>query len=56
MALDEPLVDEKPVQVNEIGLLIAEEAEPWVDEMTIDYVKDPDREGFTIKGSGEDCC
>ena len=56
MALDEPLVDEKPVQVNDIGFLIADEAEPWVDEMTIDYVKDPYREGFTIKGPAEDCC
>jgi Fe-S cluster assembly iron-binding protein IscA len=55
MALDEPQGSEKPVQVNNVGLLIADSVEPWIDQMTIDYAKDPYQEGFTITGPEESC-
>ena len=55
MALDEPQENEKPVQVNDVGLLITDTVEPWVDEMTIDYARDPYQEGFTITGPEETC-
>lgn len=55
MALDEPKEDEKPVEVNGIGVLIADFVRPFMDGTTIDYVKNPDGEGFTISGSGGSC-
>jgi Fe-S cluster assembly iron-binding protein IscA len=55
MALDEPQESEKPVQVNDVSLLITDTVEPWIDQMTIDYAKDPYQEGFTITGPEESC-
>ena len=55
MALDEPEENEKPVEVNGIGVLIADFARPFMDGITIDYTKNPDGEGFIIKGSGDSC-
>jgi Fe-S cluster assembly iron-binding protein IscA len=54
MALDEPKDNERPIDVNGIGVLIEEKALPLVDGLTVDYVIDPDGEGFTISG-GADC-
>ena len=55
MALDEPGDDEKALQVNGIDVLIADFVKPFVDGMTIDYVKLPHGEGFTIVGAGGAC-
>ena len=55
MALDEPKENEKPMDVNGINVLIEAEALPLVDSLTVDYVSDPDGEGFTIVG-GSSCC
>jgi Fe-S cluster assembly iron-binding protein IscA len=55
MALDEPKEDEKPVDVNGIGVLIADFARPFTDGTTIDYVIRPDGEGFMINGPGDSC-
>ncbi len=55
MALDEPKADEKPVQVNGISVLIAEIAKPFVDNATVDYVKEPYGEGFVITESEASC-
>ena len=55
MALDEPKENEQPVNVNGIDVLVEDEARPLVEDTTIDYIENPDGEGFIIKGSG-DCC
>ena len=51
MALDEPKENEKPMDINGINVLIEESALPLVDGVTVDYVTDPDGEGFTIIGA-----
>ena len=55
MALDEPEDQEQPVNVNGIDVLIADFARPFVDGKTIDYVKQPQGEGFIISGAGGNC-
>ena len=55
MALDEPKENEQPVNVNGIDVLVEDEARELVDGTTIDYVNNPDDEGFIIRGSKE-CC
>jgi Fe-S cluster assembly iron-binding protein IscA len=55
MALDEPKENEKPVEINGIGVLIEEFTRPLMDDITIDYIKRPDGEGFIIEGSGGSC-
>ena len=55
MALDEPAENEQPVNVNGIGLLIAESAAPWVEDATVDYIKDEYREGFVITSAAGSC-
>jgi Fe-S cluster assembly iron-binding protein IscA len=55
LALDEPKDNEKPVDINGIGVLIADVAEPWVDGTTVDYIKNNYREGFTVTGLQESC-
>jgi Fe-S cluster assembly iron-binding protein IscA len=55
LALDEPRANEQPVEVNGIGLLIADEERPLVDGATVDYVKDDGREGFTIGDADASC-
>lgn len=51
LALDEPNENEQPLRINGIDVLIEESARLWVDEATVDYVKDDYSEGFVIKGS-----
>ena len=55
MALDELKDNEQPVHVNGIDVLIADFTRPFVDGTTIDYIKQPHGEGFTITGSGGTC-
>jgi Fe-S cluster assembly iron-binding protein IscA len=55
LALDEPKDNEEPVRANGIDLLVAELAKPFVEDATVDYVKDPYSEGFVITGAGGDC-
>jgi Fe-S cluster assembly iron-binding protein IscA len=55
LALDEPKENEKPVDINGIGVLIADAAEPWVEGTTVDYVKNWHKEGFIVTGSQESC-
>jgi Fe-S cluster assembly iron-binding protein IscA len=55
MALDELKENEKPVEVNGIGVLIEDFARPFADGTTIDYIIRPDGEGFIINGPGGEC-
>ena len=55
MALDEPQENEKPVQINGVGVLISESDMPYMDDTTVDYVTQTYYEGFTITGSGKSC-
>jgi len=55
LALDEPKEDEKPVDVNGIGLLIGDTVEPWIDGSTVDYVEDVYRKGFTVTSDRDSC-
>jgi len=55
MALDEPKANEKPVTVNGIDVLVADSVMPFVDDSTVDYVKQLYNEGFIINRSGCSC-
>ncbi len=55
LALDEPKADETPIKVNGIDVLVAEMAKPFADNATVDYVKEPYGEGFTITDSEASC-
>lgn len=55
MALDEPEDNEQPVQVNGIDVLIEDTAKPFTDGMKVDYVKEPQGEGFVVSGAGGEC-
>jgi Fe-S cluster assembly iron-binding protein IscA len=54
LALDEPNENELPVEVNGIDVLIADMARPFVEDATVDYVKDEYREGFVVT-TGDSC-
>ena len=51
MALDEPMENEKPVQVNGIDILIEDIVKSLTEETVIDYVDEPSGRGFLIKGA-----
>ena len=51
MALDEPVDNEKPVQVNGIDVLITDMHRSMVDSTVIDYVDGPSGTGFLVKGA-----
>ena len=51
MALDEPDVDEKPVEIKGVNVLITDRVKQYFEDATIDYLKDDHREGFTITPS-----
>ena len=56
MALDEPEENEKPVQINGLDVLIADFVRPFTDGNILDYVKNPNGEGFIIAPeSGSNC-
>ena len=55
MALDEPEDNEQPVNLNGIDVLITDFARPFVDGTTIDYIRQPQGEGFIITGAGVGC-
>jgi len=55
MALDEPKETEQPVEVNGIGVLLDDAARPYVDGTTVDYIKQPNGEGFVFTGAGSSC-
>jgi Fe-S cluster assembly iron-binding protein IscA len=55
MALDEPEENEQPVEVNGVGVLVADFARPFVEGTVVDYVKQPYGEGFVITGAGGAC-
>lgn len=57
MALDEPLENEQPLQINGLNVLISDNVIPFTDGNTLDYVKYADGEGFIITPeSGASCC
>jgi Fe-S cluster assembly iron-binding protein IscA len=55
MALDEPDDDETPVTVNGIGVLVSEPVQPYVKGTIIDYIVEPQGEGFVLKGRKNNC-
>ncbi len=55
LALDEPKADEQPIQVNGINVLVADIAKPFVDNATVDYVKEAYGEGFVITDPEASC-
>jgi len=56
LALDELKENEKTTQVNGIDLLISDEAKPYSDGNTIDYIQSTDGEGFVIDKPGQTGC
>jgi Fe-S cluster assembly iron-binding protein IscA len=55
MALDEPEEGEESVNVNGVDVLVSEKVLDLVADTVIDYVKQPDNEGFVMVGQGN-CC
>lgn len=55
MALDEPKDNEQPANINGIDVLMEDFARPYADNTSIDYIRQPDREGFIISGAGGSC-
>ena len=58
MTLDEPQETDRREQINGVNVLISEFDKLYFDDMdnmTIDYVKQPFREGFIISGPGKSC-
>ena len=56
LALDELKENEETTQVNGIDLLISDEAKPYSDGNTIDYIQSTDGEGFVIDKPGQTGC
>ncbi len=52
LVLDEPQGNETAIPINGIDVLISDEVKAFVEGNTIDYVKEPYREGFTIGAGG----
>jgi Fe-S cluster assembly iron-binding protein IscA len=55
LALDEPRGSEVPVEVNGLGVLIADKVKGYVDGSVVDYIKSGKGEGFAIRGGGSSC-
>ena len=55
LALDEPRGSEVPVEVNGLGVLIADKVKGYVDGSVVDYIKSSNGEGFAIRGGGSSC-
>ena len=55
LALDELEENEKPVQVNGIDVLVKDFVRPFLEGKSIDYINQPDSEGFIITGSAASC-
>ncbi len=56
LALDELKENEETTQVNSIDLLISDEAKPYSDGNTVDYIQSTGREGFVIDKPGQMGC
>ena len=56
LALDELKDNEETTQVNGIDLLISDEAKPYSDGNTIDYIQSTDGQGFVIGKPGQTGC
>ncbi len=56
MALDEPEQGEQPVEINGIDVLIADMVRPFTEGNTLDYVRNPDGEGFVLAPEGGYSC
>jgi hypothetical protein len=54
LALDEPSGDEKPIQVNGLDFLIADEVKMFADRSSLDYMTSP-YEGFIIRPGHSSC-
>ena len=55
MALDEPSVNEAPIQVNGLDVLISDKDKRFTDRSLLDYIKSPEGEGFTISTGNSSC-
>lgn len=55
MALDEPEGSEIPIQVNGLDVLVSEKIKGFVDGSIVDYIRSPEREGFTISTGNSSC-
>ena len=56
MALDEPEQGEETVKINGIDVLIADMVRPFTEGNTLDYVRNPDGEGFVLAPEGGYSC
>jgi len=54
MTLDEPKENEKPQEINGIGVLLDDYDPALMGDFTVDYIKEDNNEGFVIKG-GSSC-
>ena len=55
MALDEPEENEQSTEINGIDVLIAEGLERLVSGTKIDYIIEPEGEGFIMTGPNDSC-
>jgi Fe-S cluster assembly iron-binding protein IscA len=55
MALDEPEADEQSIEINGIDVLIAEGLDTIVSGAKIDYIIEPEGEGFVLTGPNDSC-
>jgi Fe-S cluster assembly iron-binding protein IscA len=55
LALDEPEEDERSIEINGINVLVSEGLENLVDGTKIDYVVQPEGEGFVMTGRNNSC-
>jgi Fe-S cluster assembly iron-binding protein IscA len=55
MVLDEPRGEEKSIPVNGLDILIDEDIKDFADRATIDYLKTPYGEGFSVDMAGASC-
>lgn len=55
MALDEPEAEEESWSVNGIDVLISDKVKDLVENTTIDYIVQPEGEGFVMIGQDSGC-
>ena len=56
LALDEPAAEEKATEINGIDVLLDDRIKPFVQDITLDYVKNNGEEGFMLTTGKEDSC
>lgn len=56
MALDAPKENEETYKVDNLEILIDDNAKPYASKNVLDYLKSVDGEGFIIRPESGQCC